>query len=325
MVPFIIRRLVVAVGVLIVSTFIVFVMVAKSGDPLGTLRTRQPPPPPSTIKALQDQLHLNDPIPVRYWYWLSGAVRGHFGKDVYNNAVAPELAARIGVTARLVFIAMLVALILAIITGVVAAVKQYSLTDYTTTLIGFVLISLPTFWFAGLLKDLAIRVNQSTGNQIFSVSGESTPGYNGGFFGNLSDRASHLILPTITLALISYAAWSRYQRAAMLDVLNSDYIRLARAKGVRWRRVLVRHGLRTALIPLTTVVAISFGAIIGGAVITETVFDWNGMGTYLVQSLLRTDANSVMAWMFVAGIAVVVFNLIADILYAVLDPRIRLS
>lgn len=325
MVPFIIRRLAIAVVVLIVSTFVTFVMVANSGDPLGTLTQRQPPPPKATINAMRDQLHLNDPIPVRYWYWLRNAVQGNFGKDIHNNAVAPDLFSRLGVTARLVFIAMIVAVILAIISGVVSAVKQYSITDYTTTFLGFVFISLPTFWLAGLLKDVAIRINIDTGSQIFSVSGEATPDYNGGFFGNLSDRASHLILPTITLALISYAAWSRYQRASMLEVLNSDYIRLARAKGVPWRRVLVRHGLRTALIPLTTVVAIGFGAIIGGAVITETVFDWHGMGEYLLQSLNITDINAVMAWLAVAGTAVVVFNLIADILYAVLDPRIRLS
>lgn len=325
MVPFIIRRIVMSVVVLLISTFIVFVLVANSGDPLGTLQSRQPPPPRSTINALRDQLHLNDPIPVRYWYWLRGAVQGNFGRDLHNNVVSSDLVSRLGVTARLVFLAMVIAVILAVISGVISAVKQYSVTDYATTFAGFVFISLPTFWLAGLLKDVAIRVNLWAGSQIFSVSGEATPDYNGGFFGNLSDRASHLILPTITLSLISYAAWSRYQRASMLEVLNSDYMRLARAKGLTWRRVLIRHGLRTALIPLTTVVAIGFGAIIGGAVITETVFTWHGMGEYLLQGLGGSDTNIVMAWLSVAATAVVVFNLIADILYAVLDPRIRLS
>jgi peptide/nickel transport system permease protein len=325
MLPFIIRRLVIAVLVLLVSTFLVFVMASASGNPLATLQNRQPPPPPSTIKALENQLHLNDPIPVRYAYWLGNVVQGNFGNDIDGNPVRPQLMTRLGVTLRLVVLASLLALVLAVISGVVSAVKQYSFIDYSTTLFGFLLISIPTFWFAGLLKDVAIRANSAAGSTIFSVSGEQTPGFNGGFFANLSDRASHLILPTISLALLSYAAWSRYQRATMLDVLNSDYIRLARAKGVPWRRVLIKHGLRTALIPLTTVVAIGFGAIIGGAVITETVFDWHGMGEYLITALNRTDTNTTLAWLLVAAVGVVLFNLIADILYAALDPRIRLG
>ena len=127
------------------------------------------------------------------------------------------------------------------------------------------------------------------------------------------------------LAMLSFAAWSRFQRAAMLDVLNSDYIRLARAKGLPRRRVLVRHGLRNALIPLTTVVALNVGLIMGGAVITETVFVWHGMGEYLLQSIQRSDLFPVLGWLLVAAFFVILFNLIADLLYAVLDPRIRLT
>lgn len=325
MLPFIIRRLIVSILVLLVSTFGVFVLQANSGNPLATLTQRQPPPPPSTINALRDQLHLNVPVPIRYFYWLGGVLHGDLGKNINGIPVNSQIFARLGTTLQLVVVAMLVAVILAIITGVISAVKQYSVVDYSTTFIGFILISIPTFWMAGLLKDVAIRINQNAGSQIFSFSGQSTPDYNGGFFGNISDRASHLILPTITLALISYASWSRYQRASMLDVLNSDYMRLARAKGVPWRKVLVKHGLRTALIPLTTVVAVGFGAIIGGAVVTETVFDWHGMGEYLLQAATTIDTNEMLAWLLFSAMAVVVFNLIADILYAVLDPRIRLA
>jgi peptide/nickel transport system permease protein len=132
-----------------------------------------------------------------------------------------------------------------------------------------------------------------------------------------------MILPTLSLALITYAAWSRFQRAAMLDVLNSDYIRLARAKGLKPRQVLVKHALRTALIPMTTASALTIATIFGGAVITETVFQWQGMGKFLVQSVLTHDRNATMAWLVVAGTFVIVGNLIADLLYAVLDPRIR--
>ncbi|HEX3814640.1 MAG TPA: ABC transporter permease [Mycobacteriales bacterium] len=325
MLPFIIRRLLISIVVLFVSTFGVFILQAHSGNPLATLTQRQPPPPPSTINALKDQLHLNVPSPLRYFYWLGGVLHGDLGKNINNIPVKSQIFARLGTTLELVFLAMIVALILAVLAGVISAVKQYSLVDYSTTFLGFILISIPTFWMAGLLKDVAIRINQSAGSQIFSFSGQSTPDYSGGFFGTISDRASHLILPTITLALISYASWSRYQRASMLDVLNSDYLRLARAKGVPWRKVLIRHGLRTALIPLTTVVAVGFGGIIGGAVVTETVFDWHGMGEYLLQAASTIDTNEMLAWLLMSATAVVVFNLIADILYAVLDPRIRLG
>lgn len=325
MLPYIIRRLAISVVVLLVSTFMVFYLVAKSGNPLSTLSTRQPPPPRATILALRHQLHLDSSIPVRYWYWLRDAVQGNFGHDLGGASVTSELGSRLGVTTRLIFAAVVLALILALVTGVLSAVKQYSVMDYASTFVSFLLISIPTFWFAGVLKDIGIRINQGAGSRIFSVSGEVTPDYHGGFFGGLSDRLSHLILPTISLAMLTYAIWSRYLRATMLDVLNADYMRLARAKGVRWGRVLVRHGLRTALIPFTTVVAVTFSALVGGTVITETIFDWHGMGEWLLQSLGKTDINPVLAYLFITAIAVVVFNLVADILYAVLDPRIRLA
>jgi peptide/nickel transport system permease protein len=139
----------------------------------------------------------------------------------------------------------------------------------------------------------------------------------------LADWGGHLVLPTIALALISFAAWSRYQRATMLDVLGSDYIRLARAKGLSRSRVMVRHALRNALIPLVTVVAIDIGAVFGGAVITERVFSWQGMGALLIQGVTQNDVNILLAWLMVTSVFVVLFNLIADVLYAVLDPRIR--
>jgi peptide/nickel transport system permease protein len=132
-----------------------------------------------------------------------------------------------------------------------------------------------------------------------------------------------MILPTISLALITFASWSRFQRSSMLEVLGSDYIRLARAKGLRWRKVLTKHALRTALIPLTTVSALDFAGILGGAVITETIFGWAGMGQYLIDSINTDDVYAVMAWLLVAGTIVIVINLIADLLYGVLDPRIR--
>jgi peptide/nickel transport system permease protein len=183
---------------------------------------------------------------------------------------------------------------------------------------------MPVFWLAALLKEYgAIRLNQLFGEQVVYTVGAETPNLTGSLGTKLADWAGHLILPTLALALISFAAWSRYQRATMLDVLGSDYIRLARAKGLSRSRVMTHHALRNALIPLVTVVAIDTGAIIGGAVITERVFSWQGMGALLVDGVNASDTNVLLAWLMVTGIVVILFNLIADVLYAVLDPRIR--
>jgi peptide/nickel transport system permease protein len=228
------------------------------------------------------------------------------------------------VTLRMVILASILAIVLAIGAGVLSAVKQYTPTDYTFTFLGFLFLSMPVFWLAALLKEYgAIRLNKLFGEQVVYTVGAETPNLTGSFGDKLANYAGHLVLPTVALALISFAAWSRYQRATMLDVLGSDYIRLARAKGLSRSRVMTRHALRNALIPLVTVVAIDIGAVFGGAVITERVFSWQGMGALLVQGVTTNDVNVLLAWLMVTSVIVVLFNLIADVLYAVLDPRIR--
>jgi peptide/nickel transport system permease protein len=230
------------------------------------------------------------------------------------------------VTVRLVVAAMLLALVLVVATGVFSAVRQYSAFDYATTFTGFLFLAMPAFWFAVLIKQAAIAVNQATGTRFFQTVQEATPKsmmVNASWWAQMSDIAGHLVLPTITLSLITYASWSRYTRGSVLETLNADYIRLARAKGLRWRRVLIRHGLRTALIPLTTVTALDIGGILGGAVITERVFQWHGMGTLLLDSITSVDVYATLAWLTISGALVIIFNLVADLLYGVLDPRIR--
>ncbi|HEX4979576.1 MAG TPA: ABC transporter permease, partial [Acidimicrobiales bacterium] len=155
--------------------------------------------------------------------------------------------------------------------------------------------------------------------------GQESPDFEGGFFARLGDIAGHTVLPALTLVLISFAQYSRYTRSSMLDVLQSDYVRTARAKGLASRRVLLRHGLRNALIPLTTIVALDFSAVMGGAIVTERVFGWRGMGTLLVEGVQEFDVNVVQGWLMVTAVVVVVFNLLADVAYAYLDPRIRLG
>jgi peptide/nickel transport system permease protein len=207
---------------------------------------------------------------------------------------------------------------------VIQAIRQYSPVDYTGTFLAFLFFSMPVFWLAAVLKDLGIRANEWLGRLVFFTVGEQSPNLVGfTTLGVWIDRIGHLLLPSLTLILITMAGWSRFQRGSMLEVLHSDYLRTARAKGLPKRTVIFRHALRNALIPLTTIVAIDFAGIIGGTVITETVYGWSGMGRLLLESLKIGDVNVVQAWLLVTAILVVVFNLIADILYGYLDPRIR--
>lgn len=309
---------------------LVFALASSTMDPTGPLRQRQPPPTPETIENFRDSLGLNDPFPVRYWNWLKGAVHGDFGKSINGSNVSDDLFTKAGVTLRMVTAAIILAVILAIVVGVITAVRQYKLSDYFFTTLSYMLIALPVFWFATLLKEfVAIQLNDLFDARIFFTQGEESPGISLGGTPAAEvwkDRLQHLILPTISLAALSFAAWSRFQRAAMLDVLGSDFMRLARAKGLTWPRALVRHGLRNALIPLTTIVALGIGALLGGAVITETVFNWHGMGEYLQQNALTAqDINVLLGWLTLAAFFIIALNLVADLLYAVLDPRIRLS
>lgn len=326
MLGFVVRRLLVSVLVMFVASMLVFTMVASLGDPLADLKNRQPPPPASVIELRREALNLDKPIVARYGIWLGNFLTGDMGVDNRNREVYPRLKRALGITLRMVVLAVLLALALAVVVGVFSAVRQYSVGDYAATFLGFLFLSTPVFWLAALLKEYAaIRINRFLGTTIVYTVGAETPNLTGSFTDRWANYLGHLALPTIALALISFAAWSRYQRATMLDVLNSDYVRLARAKGLSNRRVLVRHALRNALIPLTTVVAIDFAAVFGGAVITERVFAWQGMGTLLVEGVRTYDPNMVLAWLMVTGVIVILFNLMADILYGVLDPRIRFS
>jgi peptide/nickel transport system permease protein len=324
MISFIIRRLLISIPVVILSSVLVFLLVANSGDPLGDLKSRNPPVPRSVLDLRRHQLNLDKPLPARYWAWVTHFVRGDMGTSVGGLNVRTLLGQRLVVTMRMIILATLLALVLAILTGVISAVRQYHVSDYTFTFAGFLFLSMPVFWLAALLKEfVAIKFNQAFGHRVFYTVGAETPNLSGSLFHRLGDYSGHLVLPTLTLALIGYASWSRYQRSTMLDVLSSDYIRLARAKGLTRGRVMVRHALRNALIPIATVVAIDTGTLFGGAILTERVFSWAGMGSLLVQGINQVDVNVVLAWLMVSAIIIILFNLAADILYAFLDPRIR--
>jgi peptide/nickel transport system permease protein len=268
---FTIRRVIASALVLLVSSFLVFALCAASFDPLAKYYSRNPPPSPAFLAHERAVLGLDQPFIARYFSWLGGLLHGDFGEDINHSPVSDQLWPRLAVTGRLIIAAVVIALVLAVIVGVLGAVRQYKASDYVLTFVVYILVALPTFWFAALLKQyVAGGVNDLFGHQVLYTLGEQTPGIN--LYGTSSeiwaDRIGHLVLPTVSLALLTFAAWSRFQRSAMLDVLGSDYMRLARAKGLTYRRTVVRHGLRNALIPLTTVVALGIGTLFGGAIIT---------------------------------------------------------
>jgi peptide/nickel transport system permease protein len=325
--PFILRRVLAGIVILFIASFCLYVLVSLSGDPLAQLKAN-PHVSPKTIEAARHQLHLDEPLLQRYWTWFTGFLHGDFGTSTTGQRVGPQIWVRLGVTAKLVVPTVIIAAIIAVLLGVVSAVRQYSVTDHTTTALAYLFYSTPVFVIALLLKNfLAVDINKLLGHTLFYTVGENTPGVTG-TWSVIKDDAAHTALPIVALVLVTYASWSRYQRAAMLDVLGADYIRMARAKGLSRRRVLLVHAARNALIPVTTVIALDFAVILGGTVITEVVFGWEGMGRFLYEGLtgpVSPDVNAVQAWLMITATAIVVFNIIADILYAVLDPRIRLG
>jgi peptide/nickel transport system permease protein len=510
MVTFIVRRLVATVLVLLAASFVVYLLSAGSGDPLIDLKGSSAANKQTLIEHRIETLHLTEPVPVRYAYWLGGASKCLIGQCDLGESfvrgaqpVTKIVAAASGSTIQLITGSVIIALILGIAVGMVSAIRQYSGFDYVITFISFVLYSLPIFFVAVLLKEYgAIRfneflddpvvtvpavifiglltavvwasivggawrrrlivggsvglaaalilaflglvgwfsapalgiagvafiglviaiavtaanlgltnrrgilasvaavavwvalytplqylffgipeawtlillgiaslvigvlcgiafgkddkrqlarsaaitsffvflvvvadrvllvfpdyVNQINGSIVATI-GSSTPGLQGDMWFHMLDAATHLVLPTIALAVVSFAGYTRYARSSLLEVMNQDYVRTARAKGLTERTVIMRHAFRNALIPIATIVAFDVGALIGGAIITERIFGWKGMGSVFSEGLDHTDVNLIMGFFLVTGVVAVIFNFLADLAYAALDPRIRVN
>jgi peptide/nickel transport system permease protein len=229
------------------------------------------------------------------------------------------------VSLRLLLLGSIIGAVLGVLVGVVSAIKQYTFTDRSFTVFSFFFIATPVFFTAVLLKFGALQVNGAAGSTLLSYTGYETPGLDAGFWGSLKDQIGHLILPTLSIVLGSIAFFSRYQRNAMLDVMNSDFLRTAQAKGLTRRRALYKHGLRTALIPMATLLAYSFGLLVVGATFTEKIFAWHGMGEWLVDSISRNDINVTATVCLFTAIFVLLSGFLSDVVYAVLDPRVRVS
>jgi peptide/nickel transport system permease protein len=316
------RRLLISIPILIVATFFIFVAVSISGDPLTELR-QAPNVTQEQIDRIREARGLDQPVHVQYLRWIENIPQGGFGDYLLRSApIWPELRRVLNHTLQLVIIAEILAFVVAVALGTISAKRQYSVFDYTTTTISFIGYSMPAFWFALILQVIVVRIYYATGVRILPIANLSSPNPGTGLDFWI-DRARHLVLPVMSLAIFSIASYSRYMRASMLEVINSDYVRTARAKGVSEYRITTRHAMRNALIPTVTVAALSFGTLLSGAIVVETVFGLDGMGRYFIQWLGRRDPYPIMAWLMVVAVVIVIFNLIADLVYGYLDPRIR--
>jgi peptide/nickel transport system permease protein len=321
MLTYIARRILYSIPVLLATSFLSFTFLTRAGDPLANLRANPRTNSPGILKHLAHVYHLDQSLPVRYWYWLQDVFTHKLGVSLLTSQpIWPDITRAVGHTLQIVLLAQLIALVLGVAVGIYSAIRQYSAFDYTMTSLSFLGYAMPTFWLALILQIIFVDIYLKWHVRIFYTSG-----LNSGVTSSTwsLDRLQHIALPVVTLTVVSFALYSRYMRATMLDVINSDYVRTARAKGVPERLVIFRHVVRNALIPITTVTALQFGALLGGAIVTETIFTLDGMGFFFYNRLLANDIYAVMAYVMVVAVTVILFNLLADILYGILDPRIR--
>lgn len=319
---YLVRRVLISIPVVLLASFILFVFVRDTFDPTARLRTSRDP---AVIARETERLGLDKPIVVQYGKWLAEFTQGDWGKSERTREnVTGMISSAFLNTLQLIAWGILASGLLAVSIGVYSAVKQYSMGDYALTGASYLAIAMPPFWF-GLI---AINVIAFKFQDWFGLS--SPPVFFVGLHSANSsgfnmDYLKHLVLPVMTLSVQIVGSWSRYQRSAMLDVLHADYIRTARAKGVPRRKVIFKHGVRNALIPLVTVMGVDIGLLFGGLIVTETIFSVPGMGRLFIQALLQGDIPVLEAWMVVVAVFVVGFNLLTDMLYGLLDPRIRVS
>lgn len=321
MIGYVLRRLAYSVPVVLIASFILFWAVRAAFDPLAKLRQSRDP---SVVQREIERLGLDRSVPEQYLLWLRGFVTGDWGVSTRTGSdVTTMIGGAVWPTLQLIGWGVLIGALIAATIGAYSAVKQYTVSDYVFTGLSYVGIALPAFWFGLLLIQVfAVWPVQSLGASeppLFFV-GLHSPGQSGF---NL-DYLRHLVLPVVTLTITLIASWSRFGRASMLDALSSDYVRTARAKGVPKQQVVVKHALRNSLAPFITVVALDAGVLFGGLVVTEQIFSIPGMGKLFLDSLLAGDVYVLIPWMILVAIAVVVFNLLADLSYALLDPRVQL-
>jgi len=317
MTSYIARRLLQMIPLLFGISIVLFAVIqAAPGGPEAALLESDRFIDPAVIEAYRERLGVDQPIPVQYVRWITSAVRGDLGVSFSTTRPVTEMITeRLPATLELMGAAFLLAAVLAFGLGVLSAVRQYSWFDHLGTGVSFVGIAMPVFWFA-LILQLVFGVWLGW----LPVAGTETVGAS-----SLGDHLRHLILPAFVLSFRYVAGWSRYLRSSMLDTLRLDFVRTARAKGLSEGVVVWGHALRNALIPVVSVMALNLAGLFSGAVITETIFAWPGIGRMFVQAMFSRDYPLLMGILMLGSTMVVIFNLLADVVYGLLDPRVRLD
>lgn len=315
MIAYTARRLLQMIPLLLGISIVLFAVIqAAPGGPEGALLESGRFIDPAVIEAYRERLGVDQPLHIQYVRWLSAALSGDLGTSFSTTRpVAEMIVERLPATLELMGAAFVFAAVVAILLGIVSAVRQYSWFDHLGTGLSFVGIAMPVFWFA-LILQLVFGVILGW----LPIAGTETVGA-----ASLGDHLLHLILPTVVLSFNYVAGWSRYLRSSLIGALRTDYVRTARAKGLPERRVVGVHALRNALIPLLSIMALNLSSLFSGAVITETVFAWPGIGRMFVQAMFSRDYPLLMGILMLGSLMVIVFNLVADLLYGMLDPRIR--
>ncbi len=324
MLRYVLRRLAWALPTLLFVTFLVYIALRTGTDPVASYKRINPRATPAKIQQYIDANGL-DPNYVRgYFSWLRNFVTLDWPRSIKGSReVWPQLKDALANTVRLGIAASVVGIVVGLMLGVFAALRPGGRRDVAVNTAAFVGISVPPYVSAILFQLLfAVYWSRWFGSTLFPTSGVYPPGHTGF---DLFLMAKHMVLPTIVVAIQVIAVYSRYMRSSLLDVLSSEYMRTARSKGISERRVLFRHGLRNALIPVVTIAAIDVGAIVGGLIITENIFSYPGMGKYFLSAFGEGDFPLLMPWMVLIVASTLMFNLLADISYAWLDPRIRLE
>ncbi len=322
MTGFVLRRLIqtlVVIGLL--SFFCYFLMTLMPGDPIDEMIASNPNMTSEDAQRLRELHGLDQPAYVRYWNWVKMIAGGDLGYSrTYRVPVSEILGRSLLNTSMLAGAALVLSLLVAVPLGVWAALRKGSRVDYFVNLFAFAGISVPSFWIA-IVLILAFAVYLP----VFPAGGTTSIDFGMTATDALVDRARHLVLPVLSLSFLSIGTFVRYTRAAMIEAMSNDYIRTARAKGLSWDRVLIVHGFRNALIPLITIVALSFSTLFSGAIITETVFAYDGVGRLVFLSIQRNDFNVAMVAFMISVSWVLLMNFVADLLYGLADPRITYS
>lgn len=321
MLRYLIRRTLQAIPILFIISFIAFAIVQLApGDP--TIIYMKPDKKSLTAEEmaeLRTQLGLDRPLYVQYFAWLKNTLKGDWGYSLATKIpVYDEITNRLPNTLLLSGAALLFALMVSIPAGAISALKKYSLIDYLATFGAFIGLSIPGFWFALVLVQLFCKTLGWLPTVGMHTLGENLSGWD-----SVVDVAKHLILPALVLSVVQMANWTRYMRSSLVEVLNQDYIRTARAKGLKERTVLIRHAFKNALIPLVTIAGLTLPTLVDGSFVIETIFGWPGTGRLGISAIEKRDYPVIMGVTMLTSLMVVIGNLLADITYAFVDPRIR--